>query len=294
MNIPQYPECKPIELSDKPWFDHAFKVAPPVISEFTFTNIYAWRSAYQFQVSLLDGLLILSSDSPGGRVFFNPIGRADAASVIERILYDTGSAFVRVPEATKALFIKNPAVTVSLDLDNSDYLYLASDLIELAGRKFDGKRNLIKKFKSSYSFRYVTFNQDNVRESLKVIQDWCLTKGCDTIQGLDNERNAIKEMVAHFSFFGISGAGIEVEGKLRAFIFAQGLNPDTLVVHVLKADSLLPGLYQAMLNEFLARHEPRFTYVNLEQDLGVEGLRKAKRSYQPVAMVQKYRIDLKG
>jgi len=293
VDIPYYPEYKPVERTDKPWFDRAFESEPPVISEFTFTNIYAWRKAYQFKVSLLDDLLILSSKSYGSRVFFNPIGKQNPALAIERILGHGGS-FVRVPEKTKALFDKNPRVTITADPDNSDYLYLASELIELAGGKFDGKRNLIKKFKSQYPYQYVTFSPENVQESLAVIQNWCLIKGCDTIEGLDNERSAIKEMVAYFSLFGISGAGIRVKDELCAFIFAEKLNGGTLVVHVLKADARMPGLYQVMLNEFLAREARAFTYVNLEQDLGLEGLRKAKRSYQPVAMIQKYRIASKG
>jgi len=107
-------------------------------------------------------------------------------------------------------------------------------------------------------------------------------KGCDEHASLDNERKAIKEMTAHFSDFSLSGAFIRVGGKPSAFIFAQALNPETLVVHALKADAAVPGLYQVMLNEFLSRQAQGFKYVNLEQDLGEEGLRKAKLSYHPV------------
>ncbi len=75
-----------------------------------------------------------------------------------------------------------------------------------------------------------------------------------------------------------------------ALAIAEQLNLQTLVLHVLKADPNMPGLYQVMLNEFLARKGRPFTYVNMEQDLGVEGLRKAKLSYYPAFMVKKFTI----
>ena len=85
-----------------------------------------------------------------------------------------------------------------------------------------------------------------------------------------------------------------MQGNICAVALAQRLNPDTLVMHVLKADPNIDGLYQVMLQEFLAHEGADFNYVNLEQDLGIEGLRKSKQSYHPVEMVKKYILSASG
>ena len=85
---------------------------------------------------------------------------------------------------------------------------------------------------------------------------------------------------------------INVDGKVCAFCFGERLNVDTMVVHIMKARNDMDGLYTVILNEFLKRECTGFKYVNLEQDLGMEGLRKSKTSYHPIKRIKKYIIDL--
>ncbi|MFH0827122.1 MAG: phosphatidylglycerol lysyltransferase domain-containing protein [Candidatus Omnitrophota bacterium] len=92
--------------------------------------------------------------------------------------------------------------------------------------------------------------------------------------------------------FGLMGAAIKVNDGLVAACLAQRLNPSTLVMHMLKADSQITGLHQSFLQEFLTRQAQGFEFINLEQDLGIGGLRKAKLSYQPCALVKKYTLGL--
>jgi len=129
---------------------------------------------------------------------------------------------------------------------------------------------------------------------LKFEDRWCTIKNCDRIEGLSNERRAIGEMVANYSDFELIGGIIKIQGNISAIALAQRLNLDTLVMHVLKADPNISGLYQAMLQEFLTHEAGSFNYVNLEQDLGIEGLRKSKQSYHPVKMIKKYTISVLG
>jgi hypothetical protein len=167
---------------------------------------------------------------------------------------------------------------------------IESDLVSLKGSKYDGKRNLIKKFKSGHQYEYGRLSAANVPECLEFEQTWCTIKNCDSVQGLSNERKALKEMAYNFSAFGLIGGAIRIAGKICAVAIAQRLNSDTLVMHILKADPNLAGLYQLINNEFLAREAGDFRFVNLEEDLGLEGLRKSKLSYHPLEMVKKYII----
>ncbi len=295
MSIAIYPEFRGLELNDLEAFVKAFKDNPPVISEFTFTNLYAWRKAYKLSVSLLDNLLIIGSGSENRQRFFIPIGKGDIKTAMEKILNDTAAGvFFRIPEETRTLFDNDKRFIIELDRDNSDYLYNTADLVSLAGGKYDGKRNLIKKFKSEHAYEYIRLDPANARLSLDFEEAWCSIKNCDRVEGLSDERRAIKDMIDNFSGFALIGGAIKVKGAICAVSLAQELNPVTIVLHVLKADPNMTGLYQLMLQEFLARESGRFQYVNLEQDLGLDGLRKSKLSYHPCTMINKYTLHCRA
>ena len=97
-------------------------------------------------------------------------------------------------------------------------------------------------------------------------------------------------MLRHFDELGIKGGAIEMEGRICALTMGERLNPDTLVIHIEKAKAGIQGLYQAINQEFLRHEAGGLKFVNREQDLGVLGLRRAKKSYNPVRMIRKYRI----
>ena len=181
---------------------------------------------------------------------------------------------------------------VQLDEDNSDYLYKIDDLKLLKGKKYDAKRNLIRKFKSAYEYKYIKLNASNAHECLDFEERWCLVKDCDNVGGLNHERQAIREMLVNFDNFNLIGAAIKVKESICALAVAQALNSGTLVMHVLKADPGIQGLYQVMLNDFLLNDSGAFMYINLEQDLGVPGLRSAKMSYHPWKIIKKYTLSL--
>jgi len=290
MLIPFYPEFRPLELNDLERFKAAFSLQPPQISEFTFTNLYSWRSAYNLQICDCDGLLLCRSESAEGRRFFAPIGLGGHKAVIERVLADSGGVFFRVPEEIKALFVNEPRFSAEADPDSADYLYNVSDLTLFPGRKYDGKRNLVRRFQNEHNYQYLRIEESNAALCREFEDAWCIIRNCDGVEGLNSERQAVREMVQNFSSFGLSAGAVLSGGKICAIAMGQELNPDTLVIHVLKADPEMTGLYQVMLQEFLKYEAGRFRYVNMEQDLGIPGLRKSKLSYHPCAMIRKYTL----
>lgn len=293
MEIPQYPEFTALDLAHKEFFDAAFKKCPPEISEFTFTNLFSWRKAYGYKVSLLGESLILRCDTGEKARFMQPIGTVDSYAVIERILHDAQGVFIRIPENTAKLFESNRLFEVREDRNNADYLYLSSELINLSGRKYDGKRNQIKRFKSEFDYAYADSKGSDVEYIMEFEEAWCALKGCDYIEGLNNERQALREITANFEDFKLKAGVIKIKGKIRAVAIAEMLNPETLLMHMLKADPAIAGLYQVLLNDFLRVHGQYFKYVNLEQDLGIAGLRASKESYHPLTLIKKYIITLK-
>ncbi|MFA5008627.1 MAG: phosphatidylglycerol lysyltransferase domain-containing protein [Candidatus Omnitrophota bacterium] len=291
MNIKNYPEFTPLAADMKELFDEAFLKSQPFISEFTFTNLYCWKDIYKFSVSIYEGLIILRSDASEVTKFFPPIGIGQQKTAVEKIIKDTKNPFIRLPETIAKLFEGGSSCKVTLDRDNSDYLYKTEELRLLKGKKYDAKRNFIKKFKSLNEYEYVRLNSFNAEDCFDFEERWCLIKDCDNVEGLNNERQAIRKMIERFGDFNLIGAAIKVKGAICAVAIAEKLNQNTLVMHVLKADFNLQGLYQVMLNEFLVNDSGSFEYVNLEQDLGVDGLRKAKLSYHPFKIIGKYTVS---
>lgn len=291
--IPDFPHLRPLGLEDKGLLDGLFKKYPPLVSEFTFTNLFAWRHAYCFGLSRSEGCVLVAGEKGDARIVFDPIGPpARKKGAIEKCFRLQGEErplkFSRLPEDTAVLFQRTKSYIVQEDRDNFDYVYATQDLIELKGKNFDGKRNFIKRFKVSYPFRCRPLTKADIRECLFFKEEWCLAKDCQHIEGLSREREALNEMLENFEYLGIEGLMIEVKGKIEAVTLGERLNPETFVIHMEKANGALVGIYQTINQEFCRANASAYAYVNREQDLGVPGLRQAKESYHPVRMIKKF------
>jgi hypothetical protein len=297
--VPEFAQFKELSLEAKPLFDRLFDLFPPLISEFTFTNLFIWRHAYQLKISRLKGVLCVLSDQGENSFFFPPIGEGDMVEyyrILLQYLEEKGGhpKIARLPEVLIAkMDWEAEALTAELDRAQSDYLYLTKDLINLEGRKYHRKRNHIKQFKEKYSYEYIPLTPEWVSECLRLETEWCDLRQCEVIPGLLNESIAIKEAFTHFEELGLKGGAILINEKLEAFTLGEPLNRDTVVIHIEKANSAYEGLYSLINQAFLENEWSKYTYVNREQDLGEEGLRKAKESYFPHHMVNKYTITFK-
>lgn len=290
MDFPEFPDSRRIALDDKPAFDACFAARPPELSAFTFTNIFAWREPNDSSVSRIGEHIIVQQSHAGQTVCLEPMGNGDPAPAIEEAFRRRAIEFTRIHSHLADRLVHSPKFVAELDRDNSDYVYLASDLIDLPGRKFDAKRNFINKFESERSHEYLQMTHQTAQECMDFADYWCEEKSCETVEGMRKEHCAVYQILANFDALRLRGGAIRVDGAIVAFSLGELLNPRTLVVHVEKADPRIGGLYQVINNEF-SRHEARsLEYVNREQDLGVSGLRKAKESYHPVRMVEAFTI----
>jgi hypothetical protein len=199
----------------------------------------------------------------------------------------------RVPETLVTPFNwQAEGMVARLDRDQSDYIYLTEDLIKLEGRKYHRKRNHIKQFEERYSYQYVSLTPERLSECLRLENEWCDLRHCDVVPGLANELRAIKEALTFFGQLSAKGGGIVIDKKVEAFTLGEPLNRETVVIHVEKANPAFEGLYPLIHQAFLEKEWAGYLYVNREQDLGEEGLRKSKESYFPHHMINKYTITL--
>lgn len=291
-HLAAFPQERPIELQDKNTFDAIFKGLQPEISEFTFTNLFCWRDVYSIKVSRLDDFLICSGNKDGKPLFFAPLGQADTSRAIKKILGQFPQAqLFRLPERAAAAFNQEAGFKVTEDRDSFDYVYRREDLAGLKGKKFDAKRNFIKRFYQQYSPVCRIATEQDIENCIAFSNEWCDEKACDLNLSLRREKQAIIEMLKNCHRLNILGAVIEIEGRIKAFSIGEALNDTTFVVHAEKAIAKFTGIYQALNNFFVTSVPEKFTLINREQDLGLENLRKAKMSYQPVSFVKKFTLS---
>ena len=290
-----------INLEDKPSFDRVLKVLEPETSDLTFTNLLMWQCNYGLLVSYLDGLdywiLMAKPPHPKWKPFFlPPVGDwGNQAALVEvyRLMEETATAakfdlqLRRVPESlANGLRQINPGLSTKLEKNTSDYLYSASDLIDLAGRKYHSKRNHLNKFLRQYNWEYQAMTPEIAEECLKIESSWFDVRNPEPCS--ENEAMAI--VLRNFQSLGVVGGVIKVDGVIQALTVGEKLNQNTAVIHIEKANTEYDGAYAAINHEFAAREWSDLEFINREEDMGIEGLRKAKQSYYPVRMVEKFTV----
>lgn len=288
-DLPDFTQPRSIELADKKLFDAIFRRIGPETSEFTFTNLFCWSDAYGIKIGKLRDFLLICAHRDGELMFFAPLGQGEVKEAIIEVFRQYPQAkFIRLPEYFSGLFSAEAGFKLSEDRDNFDYLYRREDLAQLKGKRFDAKRNFIKRFYKQYNPLCRKATQDDIEHCVDFHNEWCDDKACDLDIGLKREKEAILKMLKNCHTLQILGAVIEIDAKVKAFSIGEALNNTTFVVHAEKASAKFTGIYQAINNFFASIIPQEFEFINREQDLGIDNLRKAKMSYQPAGFVKKY------
>jgi uncharacterized protein len=289
----------PIEIGHKDIFNNFFKQDPPRTSELTFTNLFMWRVRYNtVWRSLKDCLLIIVRPKDEAPFGLPPVGLGDKTMALAELMDQLGElssspAVCRVSEDFIENHVDKSLYQVTEDRDNSDYIYLSRDLISLSGNKLHKKKNHVNKFIKNNKFEYRNLDTELVDCFLRMQEDWCELRNCVENPDLLAEDRAVYEALVNYEELDYSGGAILINDIVEAFALGEPINHDTAVIHIEKANQQIPGLYATINQRFCMNAWPDFQYVNREQDLGVEGLRKAKESYQPHHMIRKFIVTRK-
>lgn len=296
-------QYKDIELSDKKIFDKYFSLKEFENSGFTFTSLYVWRHHYSSRFAIVDDYLCMT-----GRyrnrfpILIPPIGNEEDgnfANVFLKTIEDFQkrgySVIIKsITESTKETIEKYlPGLLYyKPDPDNYDYVYLSRDLIELRGRKFHKKRNHINTFLKKYDYTYEPIDGNNIEQCIKMELEWFNARGRK--KGLEEEKAAIIEALNNFDELQLTGGALRIDDDIQAFSIGELLNPNMAVIRFEKGNTEYDGIYAMMNQQFAKNAFSHVKYINREEDMGIPGLRRAKRSYNPIKMVTKYTGYLKG
>jgi hypothetical protein len=285
VSLPAYPEFKPVGLEDQGVFREYLDRNPSGVCEMNFANIFIWKDSEHPRWTLLDGsLLVLVEPEFEPPYCLPPAGGDRVREAVEACLRHA-PRLSRVPEE----FVERwgAGLRAVEDPANFDYVYRAADLAGLKGKKYDGKRNRIRKFESTCAHDYSVLTRADVPGCVRLLEDWFEGKR-NGDPYMRAERKAILQALASFERLGLKGGAVKVGGRVEAFTLGGRLTDDTAVIPIEIANPGLVGLAQWINREFVRREWSSFAFVNREQDLGHEGLRRAKLSYQPERLVRKF------
>ena len=166
----------------------------------------------------------------------------------------------------------------------------------LAGKKLHSKRNFINRFKAEQegNWRYEPIDARNIGDAWRMNVEWCAEMGCGEDPSLLEESCAVRNCFETFDALGLRGGLLRVGDRAVAFSMGRPLSSDTFIVHIEKAFASVAGAYPMINQQFAAHNCAEYRYVNREDDVGDEGLRKAKLSYRPAILLEKYLVSEKG
>jgi len=175
------------------------------------------------------------------------------------------------------------------DLD--DYLYESQKLIKLRGRKLQSKRNHISQFERKYTYSVRPLRTEEERgECYRMASTTWLENQDEISEEIKAELGALKRTFDNWDNLGLVGILICVDHTLTAFTVGEIIDDKLAIVHFEKADTSYAGIYSVVNQLFCSMYLSDVQYINRQEDAGVPGLRKAKLSYKPDLMVEKYRI----
>jgi hypothetical protein len=289
-------EFEPIEFDRQQAYLQQLSQCDQVASDYSFVNLWGWRDAHGLRWAWHDDLVWILQTVPR-KVLWAPVGNWKSADweALWPILNAHGNQMIRIPEALLNIW-RSTLASMPQPVESRehwDYLYDRRDLVDLKGNKFHKKKNLVNQFKKKYASSFLPFGSEMVEQAKGMQEDWCTWRDCESHETLAAENTVITKVLDHWEQLdGVTGGALKVEDRLAAYTIAEDLPDGTLVIHFEKGDPEYKGSYQAINQMFLEQDPSPSTLVNREQDLGSEGLRKAKLSYHPVDFVRKYQIRL--
>ena len=297
----------PIQIEDRLQIESILERNPTQASEFTFAYLYMWQCDYRFQYVIRNGWLLIVSESTYDIPFaLCPVpesGKYDRASFDDSVdwlrkQFESSArplVFGRVEEKRLPWFNGYCCSEFTIERSDrtADYVYEGNALRELPGRKFGSKRNHISQFLRKYpDYEVVEVGPQNLDECRRIIYEWCQARNCICGSPESCERYACNRMLDAWEQLNMKGILIRIDGKFEAFTIGESLDEETVVIRFEKANGDIHGLYAILNRDFLLKEWAQFAFVNREEDMGIEGLRKAKQSYNPSRMIDKYTLFL--
>lgn len=258
-------------------------------------NLILWSQVYDTYYAVENDILFIKFKNNNIDYFTFPIGKGDMKQAFEWMNAYCAEQNIefRMNLVEPDLFEKieeefSGEYEISYIRDNADYIYRIEDLKNLSGKKYHGKKNHINKFlKENEDWNYEAITDENTTECIEMVKEWCIQNGCCEDKSKAAEICVLINGLKNRKELQMIGGIIRISGRIVALTMGEKLSDDMFVIHFEKALADVDGAYTMINQQFIIHELTGYTYVNREEDMGIEGLRKAKESYKPVYMAEK-------
>lgn len=293
-----------IDMESRELLNPYFDLVDYEACEYCFNTLYMWQHLYKTGYYIGDGFAVIVAEYEGNTFSILPLAKKeDMPRVIKFVIdyFEKEQKKIYFRGITKEVvdYLKEnypDKFDYTEERDLFDYVYDGDSMRELKGRKNVKKRNHINYFLKEYEgrFEYRLLDENDFDACLKLVEEWTSNKeeNGQVDEEMEEELIGIKKLFNSFPVIKdkLKIAGIFIDGKLEAFTMGEYLNPNMALIHIEKANPSIRGLYPYINQQFLVNEFSDVEFVNREEDLGIEGLRKAKLSYHPVRFAEKYTV----
>ncbi|MFC1755562.1 DUF2156 domain-containing protein [Thermoproteota archaeon] len=292
--IPDYPALKTLTCEDFPILKQYLDAYAPQICELSPIVLEIWREIDHPKLTMLNGNLCISISPENMTPFFlEPIGQTKLIETVTQLLQDHGR-LSRVSQRVADQLSGKHEFSITPLRDHFDYMYKTQVLSDLKGRQYDGKRNHINKFKRAFShYEFIPITRDFKDAALAVLDEWHANKKERHEHYYISylfQRIALEHVFKCFDKYSVMGEYIQTDQGIKGFMLGSPLNADTCCAHFQYGLYDAPGIFPVLLQQFCKQVKDKYTFINLEQDMGIPGIRKAKLSYYPIELIMKYEV----
>ena len=282
-------------VEDKSWVDKCFSCIDSLSADYAFGGIFVWKTPYRTKIARYKDFVICRWGRDEDTAYSLPIGCGEFKDAVNAIISDAKENGFKlhiygITDFYRELLEKDfpDKFTFKANEGYYDYIYEAEALANLSGKKYHGKRNHISAFKRAYpDWTYEEITEENINECINLHTQWINNREDDD-PDFSMEFEAVLAGLDNYAALGFKGGIIKVGETTIAYTFGEAINKDCFVTHFEKAPADINGAYTIINQEFAKRLlADGYKYINREEDLGIEGLRKAKQSYRPAIWLKK-------
>ena len=293
------------KIEDKVWVDEiiskASKEQTLICADIPFGTNFLWSGMYNIKICRYKDFIVKCFGNEEDVINFTyPIGVGDVFDTLKNMLNYAFTQDKKVvfsgltKQQTEELNILfNNKITFEENRDYAEYVYNSEDLANLAGRKYHSKRNHISKFNKLYNYSFEEINDNNFNDVIEIADNWCENNKESINSGINHEYCAIKLALQNFEKLNLKGGLLRIDNKPVSMAIGEEISKEAFVVHFEKAVEGYNGLY-TVINKLFSQTLVDYKYINREEDLGIEGLRKAKLSYKPTILVEEFTSEKIG
>lgn len=286
-----------LTLADQEWVTEKLREDGRALCEYTFAGNYAWSRVYCLQLAREGACGVFRYENGHNYVYSFPFGGSEEEkrALLDLVVAECetrGEEVELTPIAGADYELLQRwypgKFLVGSNRDFSDYIYEREKLVGLSGKKLHGKRNHIARFKDANDWGYEKITDANRMDAKEMMEQWKETRSGEWNVELEQEFSAMMTGLLQMEALGLSGGLLRKAGRVVALAMGEPLNEDTFVVHFEKAFADVQGAYPMINQQFAKYAAEGFTYINREEDTGDPGLRRAKLSYYPYKLEEKY------